>query len=319
MRYKNIIKHFTGKKIAVLMGGRSGEREVSLRSGQNVLVALKRQGLDAVGIDVDIDVASELRNKRADAAFVILHGRYGEDGTIQGLLEMMDIPYTGSGVMSSALAMHKIYSKKIFQQEGIATPEYCWIKPDEDPKQGAQEAIDLLDLPLVIKPPEEGSSLGVTIAKSESQAVKDIAAVHKKYGQVMAERFIEGMNVTVGMLGCGPAARALPVLELVPKNEFYDYHAKYTSGMTEFHVPARLPGNLYKKTQQATLAAHHALGCHGWSRVDAIVDRSGTVYILEVNTAPGMTDLSDLPAEAKADGLEYDQVVLEILDSARRR
>jgi D-alanine-D-alanine ligase len=319
MRYKNIIKHFTGKKIAVLMGGRSGEREVSLRSGKNVLDALKRQGLDAVGIDVDIDVASELRNKRADVAFIILHGRYGEDGTIQGLLEMMDIPYTGSGVMSSALAMHKIYSKKIFQQEGIATPEYCWVKSEDDPKKGAQEAIDLLDLPLVIKPPEEGSSLGVTIAKSESQAVKDIMTGHKKYGQVMAERFVEGMNVTVGMLGCGPATRALPVLELVPKNEFYDYHAKYTSGMTEFHVPARLPGNIYKKVQQETLAAHHALGCHGWSRVDAIVDRSGTVYILEVNTAPGMTDLSDLPAEAKAEGTEYDQVVLEILDSARKR
>jgi D-alanine-D-alanine ligase len=135
----------------------------------------------------------------------------------------------------------------------------------------------------------------------------------------MAERFIQGMNVTVGILGCGSKARALPVLELVPKNEFYDYQAKYTGGMTEFHVPARLPGSIYAKTQQVTLKAHQALGCHGWSRVDAIVDRSGTVYVLEVNTSPGMTDLSDLPAEAKAEGLEYDHLVLEILDSARKR
>jgi len=316
---RQIIKHFTGKKIAVLMGGRSGEREVSLRSGRNVLEALKRQGLQAVGVDAGLDLGTELRSKKINAAFVILHGRYGEDGTVQGLLEMMDIPYTGSGVLASALAMNKVFSKKIFTEQGIPTPEYCWAGPQQDPKTAAHEAVDDLELPLVIKPVDEGSSLGVSIAKSQEQAVKSFVQVHKKYGQVMAERFIQGMNVTVGILGCGSKARALPVLELVPKNEFYDYQAKYTGGLTEFHVPARLPGVIYTSTQQVTLQAHQALGCHGWSRVDAIVDRSGTVYILEVNTNPGMTDLSDMPAEAKAEGMEYDQLVLEILDSARKR
>ncbi|MBI4726823.1 D-alanine--D-alanine ligase [candidate division TA06 bacterium] len=301
------------------MGGRSGEREVSLRSGQNVLKALKRQELQAVAVNVGLDLGTELRHKKIDAAFVILHGKYGEDGTVQGLLEMMDIPYTGSGVLSSALAMNKIFSKKIFTGQKIPTPEYCWAGPHQDPKTAAHEAVDGLGLPLVIKPVDEGSSLGVSIAKNQEQAVKSFIQVHKKYGQAMAERFIQGMNVTVGILGCGVKARALPVLELMPKNEFYDYQAKYTGGMTEFHVPARLPGSIYAKVQQVTLQAHQALGCHGWSRVDAIVDRSGTVYVLEVNTTPGMTDLSDLPAEAKAEGMEYDQVVLEILDSARKR
>jgi D-alanine-D-alanine ligase len=314
-----IIKYFTDKRLAVLMGGRSGEREVSLRSGRNVLEALKRQGLQAVGLDVGLDLGADLRHKKIDAAFVILHGKYGEDGTVQGLLEMMDIPYTGSGVLASALAMNKVFSKKIFSEQGIHTPEYCWAGPGQDPQTAAQEAVDELELPLVIKPVEEGSSLGVSIAKSRDEAFRSFSKIHKKYGQVMAERFIQGMNVTVGILGCGSKARALPVLELVPKNEFYDYQAKYTGGMTEFHVPARLPGSIYAKTQQVTLKAHQALGCHGWSRVDAIVDRSGTVYVLEVNTSPGMTDLSDLPAEAKAEGLEYDHLVLEILDSARKR
>lgn len=319
MNSRRIIKHFTGKKIAVLMGGRSGEREVSLRSGRNVLEALKRKGLQAVGIDAGLDLGTELRNKKIDAVFVILHGRYGEDGTVQGLLEMMDIPYTGSGVLASALAMNKVFSKKIFNEQGIPTPEYCWAGPRQDPKKAAHEAVDDLELPLVIKPVDEGSSLGVSIAKNQVQAVKSFIQIHKHYGQVMAERFIQGMNVTVGILGCGAKARALPVLELVPKNEFYDYQAKYTGGLTEFHVPARLPGSIYARTQQVTLKAHQVLGCHGWSRVDAIVDRSGTVYVLEVNTNPGMTDLSDMPAEAKAEGMGYDQLVLEILDSSRKR
>lgn len=318
MNSRQIIKHFTSKKIAVLMGGRSGERDVSLRSGRNVLEALKRQGLQAVGIDVGLDLGTELRRKKTDVAFVILHGKYGEDGTVQGLLEMMDIPYTGSGVLASALAMNKVFSKKIFTELAIPTPEFCWAGPLQDPKMVAHEAADELGLPLVVKPVEEGSSLGVSIAKKQDQTVKSFIQIHKKYGQVMAERFIQGMNITVGILGCGLKTRALPVLELVPKNEFYDYQAKYTGGMTEFHVPARLPGSIYAKAQQVTLQAHHALGCHGWSRVDAIVDRSGTIYVLEVNTNPGMTDLSDLPAEAKAGGMEYDQLVLEILDSARK-
>jgi len=317
MSIASIKKRFAGKRIGVLMGGRSGEREVSLRSGKNVLAALKRHDLKAVGIDVGLDIAKKLLTLKVDVAFIILHGKYGEDGTIQGLLEMMDIPYTGSGVLASALAMHKGYSKKIFREQGIPTPEFIWAEKNDDPAQRAQQAVDELGLPFVIKPLEEGSSIGVSIIKDQKGAVASFKKLHRKYGGAIAERFISGMNITTGILGCGRKVRALPILELVPKNEFYDFQAKYTKGMTEFIIPARLPGSLYRKAQETALAAHLALGCHGWSRVDAIVDRAGTSYILEVNTLPGMTDLSDLPAEAKVAGISYDEAVLEILDSAR--
>jgi D-alanine-D-alanine ligase len=299
------------------MGGRSGEREVSLRSGRNVLASLKRQGFRAVGIDVGPDVARKLSALKIEVAFIILHGRYGEDGTIQGLLEMMGIPYTGSGVLASALAMHKGYSKKIFKEQGIPTPEFLWIDRGDDPVRAAQQAQEELGLPLIIKPLEEGSSIGVSIVKSHRDAVPGFKKLHRKYGGLIAERFISGMNITTGILGNGQKAKALPILELVPKNEFYDFQAKYTKGMTEFIIPARLPGSLYRRAQETALAAHHTLGCHGWSRVDAIVDRAGTPYILEVNTLPGMTDLSDLPAEAKVAGMSYDEVVLTILSSAK--
>lgn len=316
MKMADIKRKLAGKRIAVLMGGRSGERAVSLRSGKNVLAALKRQGLNAVGIDAGTDLARKLTSRRIEVAFVILHGRYGEDGTVQGLLEMMDIPYTGSGVLASALAMHKAFSKQIFIQNGITTPEYLWVRGNDDPARLARQAQEELGLPLVAKPLEEGSSIGVSILKSGREATAAFRLLHRKYGGLIAERYIPGMNITTGILGCGAKARALPILELVPRNEFYDFKAKYTKGLTEFIIPARLPGSLYRKAQEAALTAHRALGCHGWSRVDAIVDRSGTPYILEVNTLPGMTDLSDLPAEAREDGIGYDQLVLEILSSA---
>lgn len=316
MAHKGIIKHFADTTIGVLMGGRSGEREVSLRSGTNVLGALGRAGLDAVGIDAGTEVAAELRRRKVGAAFIVLHGRWGEDGAVQGLLEMMDIPYTGSGVLSSALAMHKAYAKKVLSEHRIPTPDYVWLRRGGDCP--CEQVADELGFPLVVKPLDEGSSLGVSIAKDPAALKKDVAAVARKYGDVLIERFVPGMNVTVGVLGTGARTRALPILELVPKNEFYDYQAKYSAGLTEFIIPARLPGAIYKKAQETALAAHHALGCRGWSRVDIIVDRAGTPQVLEVNTCPGMTDLSDLPAEAKADGIGYDELVLEILDSARR-
>lgn len=311
-----IIKRFAKKRIGVLMGGWSGERAVSLRSGKNVLESLRRQGLNAMGIDVGRDIAAKLVKNRVQAAFVILHGPFGEDGTIQGLLEMMGIPYTGSGVLASSLAMHKGYSKKIFQESGIPTPNFCWVGRDLDPQCGARQCAEMLGLPLVLKPPAEGSSIGISIAKTQELAEKGIKALVRKYREAIVERHVSGMTVTTGVLGTGARARALPVLELVPKNEFYDYQAKYTKGMTEFHVPARLPGAVYRKVQETAVAAHQALGCRGWSRVDAIVDRAGTPWVLEVNTLPGMTDLSDLPAEAAAEGMDYDRLVLEILDSA---
>lgn len=311
-----IIRRFAKKRIGVLMGGWSGERAVSLRSGKNVLESLKRQGLDAVGIDVGRDIAAKLAKGKIQVAFIILHGPYGEDGTIQGMLEMMGIPYTGSGVLASALAMHKGYSKKIFQESGIPTPSFCWVGRYQNEKMDAEHCLEMLGLPVVLKPACEGSSLGVSIAKTQEQAERGVRAILRKYGEAVVEKYISGMSVTTGILGTGQGSRALPVLELVPKNEFYDYKAKYTPGMTEFHVPARLPGAVYRKVQETSVAAHQALGCRGWSRVDAIVDRAGTPWVLEVNTLPGMTDLSDLPAEARAEGMDYDRLVLEILDSA---
>jgi D-alanine-D-alanine ligase len=318
-RYTTIKRRFARKRIGVLMGGWSGERPVSLRSGQNVLAALKRQGLTAVGVDVGRDVAQVLVRQKIQAAFVILHGPFGEDGTIQGMLEMMGIPYTGSGVLASALAMHKGYSKKIFQESGIPTPNFCWVGQDQEQKIDAPHCLEMLGLPVVLKPAAEGSSLGVSIAKTPEQAEKGVKSLLRKYGEAIVERYVPGMAVTTGVLGTGDKARALPVLELVSKNEFYDYQAKYTPGLTEFHVPARLPGAVYRKVQETAVLAHRVLGCRGWSRVDAIVDRAGTPFVLEVNTLPGMTNLSDLPAEAQAEDMSYDQLVLEILDSALTR
>jgi D-alanine-D-alanine ligase len=274
--------------------------------------------LDAAGIDVDADIARALRRRKIELAFIVLHGKPGEDGTIQGLLELMGIPYTGSGVLASALALNKLASKKIFESEGIPTPSYAFL-----PKDNSTPLAPLmrrLGLPLVLKPLEEGSSFGVVILHKEKEVAPSVKKQHREYGDLLAERYIPGMNATVGILGCGREARALPVLELVSKKEFYDLEAKYTPGLTEFIIPARLPQRLYQELQDQALRAHRALGCHGFSRVDAIVDTNkGKLYILEVNTIPGMTDLSDLPAEANACSLSYDDLVLEMLESALLR
>jgi len=306
------------KKVGVLMGGTSREREVSLRSGRNVLPALLRKGFQAVGIDVDADIALNLRKQKIEVAFVVLHGKPGEDGTIQGLLELIGIPYTGSGVLASALALNKLASKKIFEREKIPTPPYAFL-----PRNNSTSVASLprsLGLPLVVKPLEEGSSYGVVILHKAKEIAPSLRRGHREYGDLLVERYVPGMNATVGILGCGHQARALPVLELVPKNEFYDLEAKYTPGLTEFIIPARLPQKLYRELQEQALRAHRALDCHGFSRVDAIVEaRKATPYILEVNTIPGMTDLSDLPAEANAAGISYDELVLEMLESALLR
>jgi len=306
---------FRHKRIGVLMGGTSRERKVSLRSGANVLAALRRKGFDAQGIDVDSDIAAALRRKRIEVAFIVLHGKPGEDGTIQGLLELMGIPYTGSGVLASALALNKPASKKIFMEEGIPTPPYVFLPKDNSVP--IPSLARTLGLPFVLKPIEEGSSYGVVILHREKEIAPSLKRHHREYGDLLAEGFIPGMTATVGILGCGPKVRALPALELVPKKEFYDLEAKYTPGLTEFIIPARLTKKLYQALQDLALRAHQSLGCHGFSRVDAIVDaQRGKPYILEVNTIPGMTDLSDLPAEANAAGISYDELVLEMLESA---
>jgi len=297
------------KRIGVLFGGLSAEREVSLKSGAAVHQALVAQGYNAVAIDAGRDLAEVLKREGVEAAFIALHGRYGEDGCVQGLLELLQIPYTGSGVLSSALAMHKRYSKQAFAASDILTaPFRCY-------RRG--ESVRLSDLPfalpLVVKPVQEGSSVGVSIVKEESQLAKALEEAFCHDDEILVEQFVKGQEVQVGILDDRPVG----AIEIVPKNEFYDFEAKYTDGMAEHIFPARLEKGLYEKAQQVGLAAHRALGCRGYSRVDLLVTSGGDCYVLEVNTLPGMTALSLLPEiAAKGAGLSFETLVSRIIESA---
>ena len=298
------------------MGGRSGEREVSLRSGQRVFDSLKRQGFNVISLDLEDDLTSKLKQEKVDIVYIILHGKFGEDGTVQGMLELAGIPYTGSKVLASALAMNKLAAKRIFDAVGIPTPRYLGIDGSLEIKQEIEKVKKLFPLPLVLKPTSEGSSLGVHLIKQAEELDTILMKVANEYKEVFVEEYINGKEVTVGIIGKGEGLQALPVLELVPKKEFYDYEAKYTEGMTEFILPARLSKPLYQKTQAVALAAHKALGCYGVSRVDIIVGKDHVPYVHEVNSIPGMTERSDLPAEAAAAGISFDQLVVKILESA---
>jgi D-alanine-D-alanine ligase len=304
------------KKIAVLMGGRSGEREVSLRSGKKVLNSLRSQGFNVISLDPDEKLIEDLRKNKIDIAYIMLHGKYGEDGTIQGVLEHFGIPYTGSKILASALAMNKVAAKRIFQATGIPTPPYMTIDPDKSMNDQCGKIKRIFPFPLVVKPVSEGSSLGVSIVKDGDKLEKVLSDTVKKFRDVFIEEFIKGKEVTVGILGKGEDVSALPILELRPKAEFYDFKAKYTEGGTEFILPARLPKDLYKHVQETAVRAHKALGCYGVSRVDIIVAGDHTPFVHEVNTIPGMTDASDLPAEAKCAGISFDELAVKILESA---
>ncbi len=310
------MKDLKSKKIAVLCGGRSGEREVSLRSGQRVFDSLKKQGYDVSQFDLTDDLIATLKQKQIDLVYIALHGRWGEDGTVQGLLEIANIPYTGSKVLASALAMNKLAAKKVFDASGIPTPRYAEINAQSNIKEQAEKIRRTFPFPLVVKPVSEGSSLGVSIIKKEDDLPRTLEQTVREYRDVMVEEFIKGREVTVGVIGTGDDLQALPVLELVPRKDFYDFEAKYTSGMTEFILPARLNQPLYAKTQATALRAHLALGCYGVSRVDLIVSADHIPYVTEVNSIPGMTEQSDLPAEAAHAGLSFDELVVKILASA---
>ena len=302
------------KKIGVLMGGLSGEREVSLRSGENCYRALVSLGYDAVRIDALRDVAQRLCDEKVEVAFLALHGRFGEDGTIQGLLELLDIPYTGSGVLASALGMHKVCAKKVVRESGVPTPDFYQIGQASAAEE-AERAMAVVGLPLMFKPVQEGSSLGVAKIKTPESLAAAVAEGRERFGEVFVEAFVEGVEVTVGVIQQADGPLALPILELVPKNEFYDYEAKYTHGMTEFIMPARLAPDVYLRTQELAVAAFRAIGCRGFGRVDFMV-AGGTPFFTEINTLPGMTDLSDLPAQAAAAGISYAELVETILLTA---
>ncbi|MDK9717071.1 MAG: D-alanine--D-alanine ligase [Trichlorobacter sp.] len=297
------------KKIGVLMGGLSAERDVSLKSGMAVHQALLALGYDSTAIDVRNQVATILRDEKIEVAFIALHGRYGEDGCIQGLLELMQIPYTGSGVLASALAMHKLYSKQAFAAAGLTITPYIALRRGES---CSAETLPF-GLPAVVKPVQEGSSVGVSIVKKaeELQAALDDAFRYDE--MVLIEQYIKGQEVQVGILDNQP----IGAIEIVPKKEFYDFEAKYSDGMAEHFFPARLDHALYNKVQQQGRKAHQALGCDGYCRVDFLVTEAGDCYLLEVNTLPGMTALSLLPEIAqKGAGLSFEQLVERILKSA---
>ncbi|HEX9079075.1 MAG TPA: D-alanine--D-alanine ligase [Desulfuromonadaceae bacterium] len=297
------------RRIGVLMGGLSAEREVSLKSGAAVHRALLGQGYDAVPIDVGRDLAGVLVSEGIEVAFIALHGRYGEDGCVQGLLELMGIPYTGSGVLASALAMHKLYSKQTFSAQGILTAPFRHFRRGETVRLA-----DLpFGLPLVVKPVQEGSSVGISIVKEEGELAAALEVAFRYDDGVLVEQFVKGQEVQVGILDDRP----IGAIEIVPRNEFYDYEAKYTDGMAEHIFPARLEPALYEKAQGVGLAAHKSLGCSGYSRVDLLVTPGGDCYVLEVNTLPGMTALSLLPEiAAKGAGLSFEALVARIVESA---
>lgn len=298
------------------MGGLSVEREVSLRSGENCFRALASLGYDVVRIDALQDVGARLIEAEVDVAFLALHGRYGEDGTIQGLLDIMGIPYTGSGVLASALGMHKIAAKKVVAQSGVPTPSFYEFGQHEDARDATAAIVERLGMPVMVKPVQEGSSLGVAKCADLDTLEECLESGRRQFGQMFVEQFIAGREITVGVLERSGVLQVLPTLELVPKNEFYDYEAKYTHGMTEFILPARLSPETAAEVDQLSVAAFQAIGCRGYGRVDFMVAADETPYFTEINTLPGMTDLSDLPAQAREAGIGYAELVELILLSA---
>jgi D-alanine-D-alanine ligase len=290
-------------KVAVLFGGRSGEREVSLKSGSAVLAALQRQGVDAHAFDPATEELSAL--KAFDRVFIALHGRYGEDGTIQGALELMDIPYTGSGVMASALGMDKWRTKLLWTAAGVVTPDYVLMNDVTT----TEAVVAKLGLPLFVKPANEGSSIGVSKVKQDGDLAAAYTLAKASDPLVIAEQFVGGGEYTVGILG----DTALPVIRIVPKNEYYDYEAKYLRDDTEYRCPSGLSAAQEQQIQAEALQAFKVLGCSGWGRVDFLMDEAGKHYFLEVNTSPGMTDHSLVPMAAKAAGLDFDALVVRIL------
>lgn len=302
----------TQARIGVLMGGRSGEREISLRSGQAVWQALLRKGYHAVAIDADADVPRRLQAKKVELVFVALHGRGGEDGTMQGLLEVMGIPYTGSGVRASALAMHKVTAKALLAAHGIPVPAGTVVEAG-GPRPPAPPAG--LKLPLVVKPASEGSTIGVTILRRASEWRAALRRAHKHDREALVETYIPGRELTVSVLD----GVALPVVEIQAKGGFYDYTAKYTKGRTRYLCPAPLSRDVSRRLCDLAVQAYRTLGCDGAARVDFRVTPRGKLYVLEVNTIPGMTETSLLPMAAAQAGVDYDALTERILYSALRR
>ena len=300
-------------KVAVLMGGASAEHEISLMSGAGVLKALRDRGVDAHGFDPSERALQELHSEGFTRCFIALHGRFGEDGTVQGALELMGIPYTGSGVMASAIAIDKVMTKRVWMAEGLPTPAYRLVHADHD-RHTLIQMPDVLGLPLIVKPAREGSSLGVTkvIGYSQMQSAVDQALAMD--ADVLCEQYIQGDEVTCPIVGSGDGAHALPVIRINAPEGNYDYQNKYFTDDTQYLVPCQLPEGEEQRIQQLALRAYQVLGCRGWGRVDVMIDgATREPYLLEINTSPGMTSHSLVPMSARAAGISYEDLCLQLL------
>jgi len=304
-------------KVAVLMGGDSAERAVSLMSGNGVLKALLSQGVDASAFDPAHTDLSELKSERFDRVFVALHGRHGEDGTVQGALELLGIPYTGSGVMASAICMDKVMTKRVWVAEGLPTPRWVWLARGDAAPERLRTVPDQIGLPLIVKPPREGSSIGITKVMGYSQ-MHDAVQLSLQYdADVLCEEFIEGIELTCPVLGEGADARALPVIRIDAPGGNYDFEHKYYSDETGYRCPSGLPEDEEAEVQRLVLAAYRALGCRGWGRADLMLRESDRkLFLLEMNTSPGMTGHSLVPMSARAAGMSYEQLCLQLLSHA---
>ncbi len=290
------------------MGGISSEREISLKTGGAVLKVLQENGLNAVEIDVDRNIAESIKKSAPDIAFIALHGTFGEDGAIQGILEYAGIPYTGAGVLGSSIAFDKLISKTILEYYKIPTPEYRILE-----KHNHNSYENPPFIPCVVKPTNQGSSIGIGIVKENTQWNQSLKEAFKYSDKVLVERFIDGKLLAIGVR----PGKSLPIVHIEPKSGFYDYEAKYTAGKTEYHCPADLQEETTKVCQQVSLDTYNALNTRGIARVDAILDENGTPYILELNTIPGMTPTSLLPKAAKVEGTNFEDLVLEIISTAQ--
>ncbi len=308
-------------KVAVLMGGTSAERQISLMSGSGVLAALRSQGVDAHAFDPAERELVELKREGFERCFIALHGRHGEDGSVQGALELLGIPYTGSGVLASAIAMDKVMTKRVWIAEGLPTPRYVWLAPEDRRAENMRERVrsvpDELGLPLIVKPPREGSSIGITkvAGYSDMQGAVELAAQYD--ADVLCEEFIDGEEVTCPVLGAGTAAQALPVVRIIAPEGAYDYRNKYFTDAVKYACPSGLPQAEEREIQRLVVLAYRTLGCRGWGRADLMIRaRDRKPFLLEMNTSPGMTTHSLVPISAQAAGLSYEALCVQILHGA---
>ena len=314
------------KRVGVLMGGPSSERDISIKSGKAVFRALKKNNINAVSYELAMplntngyiqSVKEKIGAMDIDIAFIALHGEFGEDGTIQKILEEIKIPYAGSKTRASKLAIDKIDSREIFEKNNIPMPRYNVVVrgevlPDEPVSDNIKIFFEELSVPIVVKPSTQGSSIGLSMVDSENSLYKAVSNAFKYSDRVIIEEYIEGREITVGIL----EDRALPVVEIIPKNRFFDFEAKYNKGATDYKVPAEIDKEKYRECQEMALLAHKVLGARFFSRVDMILDKDGTPYILELNTIPGLTETSLLPLAAAEAGIDFNQLVLKILESS---